>query len=346
MAVAWIGNREVTVEQAAQRAAELLAGSRCPVFSLDGDVHAWRAAIRLAERVGASYDQLDGAALGRELALFTDKGGMTVAPGEVLRRADCVVIVGEVPAAHRDWIKGLANSAPDLSGGGRRSLFRIGERFPKAAQLGEGGAAQTLAALRGLLAERAVNAPVKNADTFRKALMDAAYTVFLYSGAALDELAIEMLHGLVSDINRTRRASTLLLPASDDAWGGALTSTWMTGFAPRTGFGRGMPEYDPWRFDVQRMIGDGEADLHLVVSAGCQDIRKARRTLPTVAIARSDSPVPGAAVTIAIGEAGRDHDAVGYSSRVGTIVSVAAAKPSELLSAAAAIRLIAGRLPC
>ena len=31
---------------------------------------------------------------------------------------------------------------------------------------------------------------------------------------------------------------------------GGGTAGWMTGFPPRTGFGRGYPEHDPWRFEA------------------------------------------------------------------------------------------------
>ena len=75
-----------------------------------------------------------------------------------------------------------------------------------------------------------------------------------------------MLQGLVADLNRKSRASTLHLPASESGWGSALASAWMTGFPLRTSFARGFPEFDPWRFDVARMIAAGEADLHLWVS--------------------------------------------------------------------------------
>ena len=123
MAVAWIGNREALVERAAEHAAVLLHSSRCPVFSFDTDIHGTRAAIALAERIGAVYDHIDGAAVACETALFTDRGGMTVAPGEARRRADVVVIVGEMPEAHRALVAGLAKTSPDLSAGNAREFF-------------------------------------------------------------------------------------------------------------------------------------------------------------------------------------------------------------------------------
>jgi formylmethanofuran dehydrogenase subunit B len=138
----------------------------------------------------------------------------------------------------------------------------------------------------------------------------------------------------------------VLLPSSDDAWGGALASTWMTGFAPRTGFGRGMPEFDPWRFDVSRMIAVGEADLHVVMSARREASARAHGKPKTIALACTDAALPRAAVTIAIGEPGTDHDGVRYSSRTGTLISVAAKEPSALPSAASVMRMIAEALRC
>jgi formylmethanofuran dehydrogenase subunit B len=64
-----------------------------------------------------------------------------------------------------------------------------------------------------------------------------------------------------------------------------------------------------------------------------------------VALAKTTQPIAGAAVTIAIGEAGIDHDAVIYSSLTGSLVSVKAPDASPLPSAAAVIRLIADQLP-
>ncbi|RUV63784.1 tungsten formylmethanofuran dehydrogenase, partial [Mesorhizobium sp. M5C.F.Ca.IN.020.14.1.1] len=160
MAVAWIGNRETLVERAAAHAAALLGSSRCPVFSLDTDIHGTRAAIALAERVGAAYDHAaDGAALSRETAVFTDKGAMTVAPGETRRRADVVVIVGELPQIHHEFVGELAETVPDLSAKNQREIFLVGSKGASAPPLnngrtatllscGEASLGATLAALR------------------------------------------------------------------------------------------------------------------------------------------------------------------------------------------------------
>jgi formylmethanofuran dehydrogenase subunit B len=350
MAVAWIGSRETLVEHAVAHAAALLGSSRCPVFSFDTDIHGTRAAIALAEQVGAAYDHVEGAALARETALFTDKGAMTIAPGEARRRADVVVIVGDVPETYHGFLTDLANSVPDLSEKNAREFFLIGTggampsflNGTKATRLSirKAGLAATLAALRAQCAGRKVSTPVSKFDDFATALAGAKFPVFLFSGLASDALALEMLQGLVADLNRKGRASSLHLPASESGWGGVLASTWMTGFAPRTSFGRGFPEFDPWRFDIERMIAEGEADLHLRIAHGKSGPAPKGRGIPLIVLTKTPKPVAGAAVTIAIGEAGVDHDAVVYSARTGTLHSAVATAPTALPSAAEIIRSI------
>jgi formylmethanofuran dehydrogenase subunit B len=362
MAVAWIGNRETLVEHACEQAAMLLQSSRCPVISFDTDIHGTRAAIALAERVGAAYDHVDGAAIAREAALFTDKGAMTVAPGEVRRRADVVAIVGELPAIHHVFVAELADTVPDLSATNAREIFLIGDEGTnvssllgsrKATPLSCEGAGLngTLAALRAQCAGRRVSKPVSNFDDFSRALGAAKFPVFLFSGHDADGLALEMLQGLIADINRKSRASALHLPASESGWGSVLASTWMTGFPPRTGFARGFPEFDPWRFDVARALASGEADLHLWISAGSAQ-PSGNNGVKLIALAKTAEPVAGSEVTIAIGEAGVDHGAVVYSGRTGTLAAVEAGEGSDLPPAAAVIRQIAvyfqaeAALPC
>ncbi len=125
MAVAWIGNREASLAHAVDEAAMLLEASKCPVIIFDTDIHGARAAVALAEQIGAAYDLADGGASAVEAALIMDRGAMTIAPGEVRRRADLLVFVGPCPRRMLRIIDDLAGSTPDLSGGKPRKLFAI-----------------------------------------------------------------------------------------------------------------------------------------------------------------------------------------------------------------------------
>lgn len=59
-----------------------------------------------------------------------------------------------------------------------------------------------------------------------------------------------------------------------------------------------------------------------------------------IALANTSRPLRNAAVTIAIGSPGIDHDRVGYSAQLGTIGSSIASGPSELPSAATVLRAL------
>jgi formylmethanofuran dehydrogenase subunit B len=352
MAVAWIGDRSVPVADAAKKAAELLAASLCPVFSLDTDVHGTRAALALARRADAACDLLDGAATARETAQYTDKGGLFIAPGEARRRADLVAIVGALPARCEPLIAELAATVPDLSDAtAKRRFFLVGDeaKMPGKADASrlacEGGLEASLGALRAQCAGRPVTHGVSHFDRFAKALAEARFPVFTFCGASAGPLALEMLQGLIGDLNRKQRASALHLPASPSGWGSTLASTWTTGFPLRTGFARGEAQFDPWRFDAARMLADDEADLHLVVAETAGSLPAPPKGVHLVALAKTPKPVFGAAVTIAVGVGGEDHDAVAYASQFGTLAAVKASAASELPSAANVLLQIAENLP-
>ena len=112
----------------------------------------------------------------------------------------------------------------------------------------------------------------------------------------------------------------------------------------RTGFAGGKPEFDPWRFDVARMLAAGEADIHLFVAAGPNKLPVRRNGVRHIALAKTNAPVRGANITIAIGEPGVDHESVAFSSRAGTMTAVKAASASAIPSAASVIRMIGGYL--
>jgi formylmethanofuran dehydrogenase subunit B len=359
MSVAWIGSQPVSLMDAIQNAAKLLASSRCPVFTLDTDVHGTRSAIALAERLGGAYDHALGETLAKEVALFTDHGGMFTTPGEARRRSSLIVIVGEISASHHEMLQSWAASQPDLGDRNQRSWFHINAsetvstdtgkfaRKLKAVSLSSSGLSLggALAVLRAQLQGRQVTSSLSNIDQFRKALARSQFPVFVFSGTSGEGAGLVMLQGLIADLNRKGRASSVFLPADDDAWSTVLTSLWMTGFPPRTGFSNGLPSYDPVRWDVQRMIRDKEADLYVWMSTRGDETPPKGGRIALISLTKNEAPTAGAAVTISVGKAGVDHDGVAYSSRVGTFRAIAATAPSQLPSVSNIVRQLADALP-
>ncbi|MGH6762027.1 MAG: tungsten formylmethanofuran dehydrogenase [Phyllobacterium sp.] len=331
------------------------------MFSLDSDVHGTRGAIALAERLGAAYDHTKGHALVNQIALYTNHGGFFTTPTETRRRADMIVIVGDIPAAHHDLVVSWRSVSPDLTTARQRTWYHLKGAVPSA----EAGKSDSLAqrvkahsvasgdlplggvlgVARAVMAGKQVSTILPEIDRFAGALAKAAFPVFVFSGDAKDPSSPVMLQGLVADINKSRRASALFLPSDDDAWGTVLTSLWMTGFPPRTSFSTGMPIYDPLLWNIDRMIVDREADLHVWISERGSEQPQSRVKVPLIAVRASDGPVARASVTFRIGRTGVDHDGVVYSSRIGTFKAVAAAAPSDLPNVSQIMRQLAEALP-
>ena len=105
--------------------------------------------------------------------------------------------------------------------------------------------AANLAALRARVKGRPVaqaQIPLPTLDALAGVLKGARFGVAVWTAASLGALEIEMLNGLVRDLNETTRFSTLPLAAPDNGVGVLAACGWMTGFPMRTGFGAGAPD--------------------------------------------------------------------------------------------------------
>jgi formylmethanofuran dehydrogenase subunit B len=121
---------------------------------------------------------------------------------------------------------------------------------------------------------------------------------------------------------------------------------WETGLPPRTGFAGGAPQHDPWRFDAERLIASGEADVALWLSAFSPSAPPWGDAVPTIALVRQgmvmDKPP---SVTIEIGCPGIDHDAMLFDPSLGGIALARASSPRPLPRAADVIGAILAALP-
>jgi formylmethanofuran dehydrogenase subunit B len=361
MGHAWIDGRPVALHAALSEAANVLAKCRAPVVAgLGTDIAGARAAIALAQRLGAAVDHMHSEAVLRDLAVMREAGMMVTTPNVLRLTADVVLLMGA----------GLLDAWPELPERllappgaspveNARRIIRLcpgrdparGSALEQAQMIGRGvdDLPVLLAALRARVAGRAVGKTrlaAKVLDALAAELRAARFGVAVWSAAELDALTIEMLCGLVDDLNARTRFSGLALAPGDNALGVLQACGWMTGFPMRTGFARGHPEHDPWRFDAVRLVDSGEADGALWISAYRDAAPRWKRRVPMVALSAQGASFDQAPrVHIEVGRPGTDHDAVQHCSLSGTLVPVVARAPSKTISVADAISHIAAALP-
>jgi formylmethanofuran dehydrogenase subunit B len=145
-------------------------------------------------------------------------------------------------------------------------------------------------------------------------------------------------------LNKTTRFSTLSVSGSGNAETLMQTAGWMTGFPMRTGFGRGFPEHDSWRFDAARLVESGEADVVIWVASHAAELPSWASKAPLVALSAAGGGTAQAEVQITVGRHGHDHDAIEFVREVQALAWHRASDASDLPSAAAVLDEIAASL--
>jgi formylmethanofuran dehydrogenase subunit B len=346
-AAAWIDGEPASFDLAVSQAARLIGASAAAVFAhIGSDVAGAREAVLLAEQVGAVLDHASSAAMLANLDAMRDTGVMLTTPLEAAVRADVVWLIGDFVL--RAWpelesrILARARRSPAETAA-RRIVWTRATATPTSplgattCVIGEG--VERLTQLAGLRARtnRRVFGAVDGMDAIAAILRDAKFGVAIWNAAELEPLAIETINGLVRDLNDTSRFSTLPLVSSDNGAGIEAVCAWMTGFPTRTGFARGAPHHDPWRYDSRRLISAGEADCVVWVSS----FEGGAAPGAPVHVALCEPSVAAAArIRIDVARPGVDHDAVLYDSRVGTLVAQTAALPRAKPTVAATLAAI------
>jgi formylmethanofuran dehydrogenase subunit B len=365
MSNATLDGAPIAIEAAYQHAARLLGDAKFPVVAgLGTDVAGARAAILLAERLRGAFDHLASDELLGDLDVMRSFGAFWTTPNEARLRADVALLVG--PDLVLRWpglFERLALDKPAryAKDAPRKAVWlgpQGGEEKIEGLEIdvvpaGPKSLPGLLAALRARVGGRPAaldDALAQQIDALAETLKAARFGVAVWSASAIDGLAIEALQGLLTDLNLTTRFSGLPLGARAGANGVAQVSGWMTGFPPRTGFGRGYPEHDPWRFDAKRLVESGEADAALWISAyDGEPPRWSRKDLPLVTLApKAHGSAQG--LFIEVGRPGESHDAVEFAQEVGSFVLRQAKEPGSAPSVAEAINAISSHLsenaPC
>jgi formylmethanofuran dehydrogenase subunit B len=357
-ATASIDGAPASLDEAATAAARLLGRSRQPLIAgLGADIDGARAAIALAERVGGVIEHMHSGALLRDLDCLRETGVMLTTPGEASVRADVVLLVGDGLTEAWPHLRERLLAPPARPEGAdvkRRIVWlapAIGARihgFEGNIEIWAAGRGATLAANLAALRARVKGRPVAETqlplstlDALAASLKGARFGVAVWTAASLGALEIEMLHGLVRDLNETTRFSTLPIAEPDNSAGVLAACGWTTAFPMRTGFCAGVPIHDPWRFDAERLVASGETDCVLWISAFEAAPPAWRSAVNFIALCERRTQFAEAPnVRITVGRPGVDHDAVMHSSDVGTLVAATASARSDAPSVAQALERI------
>lgn len=352
---AYIDGAAAPLDAAAAEAARVLDAAQFPlVAGLQTDVAGARAAILLAEQLRGAYDHSASDALLRDLGPLRQAGGMVTTANDVRLRADTILLIGpRLTTLWPELAERLALAEPPRLNVDKapRKIFWLGGETSAAAKIGATGIAlgsedlpYAVAGLRAAVAGRKTRidgALAKRLAELAGVLHSAHFGAAICSAETLDALTIEAVQGLLRDLNQKTRFSALVLGPMENAAGVLQTSGWMTGFPMRTGFGRGYPEHDIWRFDANRLVDTGEADAALWISAYGAASPNWRRKVPYIALAAPGATFPyPPKVQIEVGTPGKDHDAVEWLRDIATFGAVPASAASDAPRVDAVIGLI------
>jgi formylmethanofuran dehydrogenase subunit B len=297
-AAALISGQPATVEAALARAAEILQAASAPLlFGLQhATVDAQRAAVALADRLGATIDPTDAHGRSQNHAAIQTLGAVTATLGEVAGRSDLIIYWNCDPAAtHPRHIERIARhpyTTPGEHPTPRRVIVVAPSRnatsklADESLDLRAGGDLAALAAVRAILAaptpeeikiddeanvERQTGATIAQWAYLAQRLKHARYAAIFYAPDKTDpagsDAVAQSITELVRDHHRHARAVALTLGEPGNAAGAAQVLAWQTGFPAAVNFAAGYPQSLPGESTAAAMLDRGEADAAIILGA-------------------------------------------------------------------------------
>lgn len=290
---ATIDGQPASIEQAVDRAAEILRAAKSPViWGLSGTtIEAARSAVAIADRIGAVVDIAGPLFEGADrLAAFQRIGQVSASLGEVKDRADVVVFWGSDPlVTHpRHWERYSVEPRGRFTPEGRNGRFVIvvDEKPTETSRASDlflrydpGRQAETLEALRALVkgikldpdrVERSTRMDFATLESLAGRLSAASYGAFFFGSDLNRELAgsrvYVALFSLVRDLNDGRRFVALELGQPGNPTGASAVLNWQAGAPQAVDFGLGHPRHLPGEATLFGKLDRGEVDAALIVA--------------------------------------------------------------------------------
>jgi formylmethanofuran dehydrogenase subunit B len=325
--VATIDGQPATLEDAIERAAQILARARYPiVYGLsDTTCEAQRVAVAIADRIGGCVDTTTSVCHGPSGMAFQGVGEVTCTLGEVKNRADLVVFWGSNPAESHPRHWGRYSTMPKglfiPNGRKDRTVVLVDVRRSKSApaadifvQVKPRKDFEALWALRALVkgvelgpeVEAETGIPLTQLQDLAQRMKSCKFGI-LFFGMGLSmtrgkHLNVEAALSLARDLNEFTRFYAKPMRGHGNVTGADNVVSWQTGYPFGVSLGRGYPRFNPGEFTTADTLARGEADAALIIASDpmgnfSQPAREHLAKIPYVALDPKETPTTrGAAV--------------------------------------------------
>src|SRR5712692_5298487 len=288
---AFIGGMAASADKAIAEAVRILVASRYPiVYGLsDTTVEAQRAAVELADLLGACLDTTTSVCHGPSGIAFQAVGEATCTLGEIKNRADLVIFWGGNPAeSHpRHFTKFSVTPKGMFVPRGRKDRYVVVvdvRRTPsaRAADLfipvRPRKDFEVLWALRALVKGVAIDEGIEAETGVSLATLTALVERMKRArfGVLLFGMGLSMTRGkhynaaailaLARDLNQHTRFVAKPMRGHGNVTGADNVVSWSTGYPFAVNFGRGYPRFNPGEFTVVDLLARREADAALIVA--------------------------------------------------------------------------------
>jgi len=310
--VALVDEQPVPLEAAIGRAASILRAASSPViYGLSrSSTEGQRAAIALAERIGATIDTNASLCHGPSLIAIQEVGEVTCTLGEVKNRADLVIFWGSNPVeTHPRHMERYSLLPPGkFLPGGRadRTLVVADVKRTSTTDVADiflpiepGKDFEVLTVLRSLVRgvpvkqTASIGAPLGLLEDLAERMKKCRYGVVFFglglSMTGLGRQNVAALLLLVRDLNDHTRFCARRMRIPGDVTGADMVLAWHTGYPFSVNFARGYPRYNPDEFSAQGMLEREEVDACLLVgsegmSRFSERARAYLRRIPTIVL--------------------------------------------------------------
>ena len=282
-----VDGREVDVAEALDAAAAILSAARFPLLCglTATDCESQRAAVALAEAIGAVIDPVGPTDAGAAAAASQAFGLSTATFGDVRDRAEVAVAWRADPVTtHPRLLSRLRLDRAGRAGGGHpaRTLVVIDAERTETAEEADVFIAlpperdfEALWALRALVGDIPIDRdptaglPLDALGELAGRLRACSYGAMLYGSglAATADGYVNVLGllALVRDLAPTAHVVALPLRGDGNARGAEDVLAWQTGYPSAVSFARGHPRAQPGEFSAVDVLERGDADAALIV---------------------------------------------------------------------------------